>query len=354
MSRLSVEGLFKSYGATPVLRGVSFDAGEGNFVVVVGPSGSGKTTVLRCLAGLEAVDEGHIRLGSTDITDLTPAARNIAMVFQNYALYPTKTVRQNMSFGLRQHKTPRDETKRLVDEAAKTLGIPHLMDRRPSQLSGGQRQRVAIGRAMVRKPTLFLFDEPLSNLDAALRGNLRLEIKRIHNSMGVTSVYVTHDQHEAMSLADLLIVMKDGRIEQMGPPDQVFRKPESRFVASFIGSPAMEFLPTEVTNGMLALPGGLTLDVRQARQLAEGTLLDLGVRPDDLEIVSPDTDQGLAAEVDVIQELGTTRLINVRSEAGSLNISQPSDHPRPSGRVRVGFRANRVMLFDRATGLRIE
>lgn len=351
MNALEISQVKKAYGSTRILEGVSLSVASGTFVVIVGPSGCGKTTLLRILAGLEDVDEGSLRLGSRDITTVSPAARNVAMVFQNYALYPTKTVRQNLSFGLRQRKTPSEEIKRRVDATATMLRIGHLMDRRPSQLSGGQRQRVAIGRAMVREPSLFLFDEPLSNLDSALRGDLRLEIKRIHNMMGATSVYVTHDQLEAMSLADTLVVMRDGHIEQVGSPAEIFRNPVSRFVASFIGSPLMEFLPSEVCGGMIKLPCGSLIEAEVAKTLPDGTAVDMGFRADDLAIGPWGEPGSLAAQVDVVQELGTTRLVYVITDAGSFSISQPADMAKPHGQVGIRFKADRIMLFDRTSGI---
>jgi ABC-type sugar transport system ATPase subunit len=349
---LDILNVEKSYGSTRILRDVSLSLPSGSFVVIVGPSGCGKTTLLRIIAGLEDVDQGKLKLGERDITAVSPAARNVAMVFQNYALYPTKTVRQNLSFGLRQRKTPADEIKRRVDRTAALLKIDHLMERRPAQLSGGQRQRVAIGRAMVREPTLFLFDEPLSNLDAALRGDLRLEIKRIHAMMGSTSVYVTHDQLEAMSLADILVVMRDGIVEQVGPPAEIFRSPVSRFVGGFIGSPPMEFLSADVgKNGMLMLPGTIDIAADAAGHHAEGTLVDMGFRADDLTIREAGYPGALPGRVDLIQELGTTRVVHVMTEAGPLNVHQSADIAPPSGDVSVGFNPSRIMLFDRTTGL---
>ena len=355
MNGLTVTAVRKAYGQEQVLKAVSFAAPPGSFVVIVGPSGCGKTTLLRCLAGLEAVDDGSISIGARDITDMSPSARNVAMVFQNYALYPTKTVYQNMAFGLRQRRVPRAEIDKRLEHAAAQLKIGHLMERRPSQLSGGQRQRVAIGRAMVREPALFLFDEPLSNLDAALRADLRLEIKRIHRAMGVTSVFVTHDQHEAMTLADLLIVMRDGRIEQMGPPQEVFAAPVSRFVAGFIGSPAMCFLPCDARGDELFLPGGarIALPGTAPGMLAEGKPIELGIRPEDLTLHLDQSKGILQGQVDVVQETGSTRLVYLETPAGPLMVSQPAVAAPPAGGVSVSFRENGFLLFDKETGTRI-
>jgi len=344
MSGLHIDSVEKSFGATPVLRTVSLTAEPGTFVVIVGPSGCGKTTLLRSLAGLETVDRGTIRLGERDITHLSPAARNIAMVFQNYALYPTKTVRQNLSFGLRQRRMKRAEVESRITAAGETLQIGHLFARRPSQLSGGQRQRVAIGRAMVREPALFLFDEPLSNLDAALRNDLRLEIKRIHDQMGTISVFVTHDQLEAMSLADTLVVMRDGRIEQIGAPYEVFRNPANRFVAGFIGTPSMHFLAAEADGGHAALKGGGRVAMPVLGALAKGTPIELGVRPDEVSLATG-TDDAIAARVDVVQELGANRLVHVTTEAGALSLLQPAHEARPAGAVQLSLAQRNALAF---------
>jgi len=346
---LRIEGVEKAFGSTPVLRGVSLKAPAGSFVVIVGPSGCGKTTLLRALAGLEAVDAGEIRLGGREITHLAPAARNVAMVFQNYALYPTKSVRENIAFGLRQRRVPRAEIARRIASTSETLQIGHLLARRPSQLSGGQRQRVAIGRAMVRDPALFLFDEPLSNLDAALRGDLRIEIKRIHNRMGTISVFVTHDQLEAMSLADILVVMRDGRIEQIGAPYDVFSRPANRFVAGFIGTPAMQFLAAHVENGHAVLGDGSRIALPALATRPDTMAIEIGIRPDDAELVAPSAGT-IAAEVDVIQELGTNRLVHVRTDAGELSVLQPADAPRPTGHVGVRLSPHRTQIFLKETG----
>ena len=349
MAGLAIDQVRKAFGATPVLRDVSLHAAPGSFVVIVGPSGCGKTTLLRSLAGLESVDAGTVALDGRDITDLSPAARNIAMVFQNYALYPTKSVRENIAFGLRQRRMPREEIRRRIADAGETLQIGHLLDRRPSQLSGGQRQRVAIGRAMVREPALFLFDEPLSNLDAGLRNDLRIEIKRIHNRMGTISVFVTHDQLEAMSLADVLVVMREGRIEQIGAPYDVFRRPANKFVAGFIGTPAMHFLAARADTGHAVLDGGARLAMASLAGLPDGTAIEIGVRPDDVDLVTPDT-ATLPGRVDVTQELGTNRLVRVTTGAGDLSVLQSAHEPRPAGPVGIRLAPDRALVFLRDTG----
>src|SRR5437660_1802713 len=242
MAQVTLRGLVKEYDATPAVRGIDLDILDKEFVVLVGPSGWGKSTTLRMIAGLEEVTEGEILIGGNVVNDVPPKDRDIAMVFQNYALYPHMTVFENMSFGLRLRRTPKAEIRARVEHAAKILDITELLDRRPKQLSGGQRQRVAMGRAIVRNPKVFLFDEPLSNLDAKLRVQMRTEIKRVHQKVKTTTVYVTHDQVEAMTLADRVVVMNGGLIEQVGPPHELYHKPRTRFVAGFIGSPAMNFM----------------------------------------------------------------------------------------------------------------
>lgn len=350
MQGLRLSGIQKSFGATRVLTDVSLSADPGCFVVIVGPSGCGKTTLLRALAGLEAIDTGEIALGGRVITDLSPAARNIAMVFQNYALYPTKTVRQNIGFGLRQRRTAPAEIERRVAEVAETLQMAHLMHRRPSQLSGGQRQRVAIGRAMVRDPALFLFDEPLSNLDAALRNDLRVEIKRIHRKMETTSVFVTHDQLEAMSLADILVVMRDGRIEQMGRPYDVFRNPATRFVAGFIGTPAMNFLPARVDGGDAVLTAGARVKLPALGTLTSGTPIDIGIRPEDLALCDKGDDDGILGHVDVVQELGSNRLIHVLTDCGPISMVQPAAEECPQSEIRLQLKSENCKAFLHETG----
>ncbi|HEY9345206.1 MAG TPA: sn-glycerol-3-phosphate ABC transporter ATP-binding protein UgpC, partial [Inquilinus sp.] len=262
MADVSLRRIVKTYGKTPVLHGLDLDIADGEFVVLVGPSGCGKSTTLRMIAGLEEIDGGEIRIGGRAVNTLEPKDRNIAMVFQNYAIYPHMTVRRNIGFGLRSARLPRAEKDRKVEEAGTLLGLTPYLDRRPSELSGGQRQRVAIGRAMVRDPAVFLFDEPLSNLDAQLRGQMRLEIKKLHQRLGSTIVFVTHDQVEAMTLADRIVVMRDGHILQVGSPAELYHRPANVFTARFIGSPPMNLLPGQVVvvDGRMAvaLDGGGT------------------------------------------------------------------------------------------------
>jgi multiple sugar transport system ATP-binding protein len=255
MAHVSLKKLVKHYDETPAVRGIDLDIPDKEFVVLVGPSGCGKTTTLRMIAGLEDITDGEVVIGEDVVNDLPPKDRNIAMVFQNYALYPHMTVHENMSFGLRLKKMPKDEINRRVENAAKILGLAELLTRKPKQLSGGQRQRVAMGRAIVRDPKVFLFDEPLSNLDAKLRVQMRTEIKKIHQKVRTTTVYVTHDQVEAMTLADRVVVMNAGRIEQVGAPNELYHSPKTQFVAGFIGSPAMNMVPCQLEEAA----GGLRL-----------------------------------------------------------------------------------------------
>jgi sn-glycerol 3-phosphate transport system ATP-binding protein len=277
------------------------------------------------------------------------------MVFQNYALYPTKTVYENMAYGLRLRHTPRAEIERRVKAAAGRLQIDHLLARRPSQLSGGQRQRVAMGRAIVREPSLFLFDEPLSNLDAALRNELRVEIKRLQRSLDVTTVYVTHDQHEAMTLADLLVVMRGGRIEQMGSPKAIYDRPLTRFAAAFLGTPPMSFVPARLASGRLSFDGGFELAAGRAFGTSQAAIdVDVGFRPEDLSIAEHTAPGTLPGRVDLVEELGATRIVHLATSLGNFIVSLPADGPAPSGGVGLVLPAHRLSIFDRQSGRRIE
>jgi multiple sugar transport system ATP-binding protein len=287
MAQVSLRKIVKMYeGDVQAVKGIDLEIADHEFVVLVGPSGCGKSTTLRMIAGLEEISSGDIAIGGTVVNDIPPRDRDIAMVFQNYALYPHMSVFDNMAFGLTLRKFPKAEIKRRVDEAARILDITPLLDRKPKALSGGQRQRVAMGRAIVRDPKVFLFDEPLSNLDAKLRVQMRTEIKKVHQTVRTTTVYVTHDQVEAMTLADRVVVMNHGIIEQVGAPQELYHNPATRFVAGFIGSPAMNFLPARVENGAVHLPGGAVLPIPEARRAryagAQGMDLLFGIRPEHL------------------------------------------------------------------------
>ncbi|MEO8754326.1 MAG: sn-glycerol-3-phosphate ABC transporter ATP-binding protein UgpC [Casimicrobiaceae bacterium] len=355
MTELHIDRVSKRFGETLVLDEIEFSVPSGSFVVIVGPSGCGKTTLLRSLAGLEGIDSGAIRIAGRDVTDLEPSARDVAMVFQNYALYPTKTVYENMAYGLRLRGTPRAEIERRVRSAARRLQIEHLLPRRPSQLSGGQRQRVAMGRAIVREPSLFLFDEPLSNLDAALRNELRVEIKRLQRSLNVTTVYVTHDQHEAMTLADLLVVMRGGRIEQMGSPKAIYDRPLTRFAAGFLGTPPMSFVPARLSNGKLSFEGGLELSAAAGTNASlEARDVDVGFRPEDVALsaqASRDTVQG---RVELVEELGATRIVHLATPLGGFIVSLSADGAPPTAEVNLRLSGNRLSIFDRESGRRLE
>ncbi|MFZ8941217.1 MAG: ABC transporter ATP-binding protein, partial [Gemmobacter sp.] len=301
MAEVEIRALRKSYGSVAVVHGVDVDIADGQFVVLVGPSGCGKSTLLRMIAGLEGITGGTIRIGGRVVNNLPPAERDIAMVFQNYALYPHKTVAANMGFPLRMKGMAKPEIETRVAKAAAILGLEPYLARFPRELSGGQRQRVAMGRAIVRDPQVFLFDEPLSNLDAKLRVQMRSEIRELHQRLGTTTVYVTHDQIEAMTMADRIVVMRDGHIAQVGAPLEVYDRPANVFVAGFIGSPAMNLLPATVAGGGEVEVGGTRLAAPEVAGLAPGTAVTYGVRPEHLDLA----DTGLAARVAVVEPTGS-------------------------------------------------
>jgi sn-glycerol 3-phosphate transport system ATP-binding protein len=355
MADVALRDLRKSYGGTEVIHGVSCDIADGELVVVVGPSGCGKSTLLRMVAGLEEVTAGEIAIGGKVVNGIEPRDRDIAMVFQNYALYPHMTVRDNMAYGLKIRGLPKPEIAARVARAAGILQLDQLLDRKPRQLSGGQRQRVAMGRAIVRDPQVFLFDEPLSNLDAQLRGQMRVEIKRLQQTLATTSIYVTHDQVEAMTLADRLIVMNAGRAEQIGTPLALYERPETVFVAGFIGSPAMNFLPAVMTeDGRFMLDTGayLTPPVG-AGAPAPGRAVTLGMRPEHLA-------PGLAAAplmvtVELAEMLGADTIVHARlADATMLLARLPGTARVVRGeRLPLAVDPARLHVFDRASGKRI-
>jgi sn-glycerol 3-phosphate transport system ATP-binding protein len=348
MASITLDRLGKTYaGGTKAVADIDLAIADSEFVVLVGPSGCGKSTLLRMIAGLETVSEGTVRIGERVVNDLEPAERDIAMVFQTYALYPHMTVRQNLAYGLQNRRMDKAEIARLVDQAAAMLEIAPYLDCRPRQLSGGQRQRVAMGRAIVREPAAFLFDEPLSNLDAKLRVTMRGEIRALQRRLGTTSVYVTHDQVEAMTLADRLVVLNKGRVEQIGAPLDVYRRPASVFVAGFIGAPAMNLLAVSCAGGVLHLDGK-PLALRGPK---DGPLT-LGLRPEDLEPVAPGTAGALDLAVTHVEELGPQRLVHGTVAGQTVIAALPADAPR-ADRLSLGFRADRAHLFDAATGLRL-
>ncbi|MCX7931886.1 MAG: sn-glycerol-3-phosphate ABC transporter ATP-binding protein UgpC [Rhodovarius sp.] len=355
MATLSIEGVTKRFGATQVLHGIDLAVADGEMIVIVGASGCGKSTLLRIVAGLEAATSGRVLIGGRDVTALEPAARDVAMVFQNYALYPHMSVFDNMACGLRIRGLPREEIARRVREVAEMLEIGQLLSRKPRQLSGGQRQRVAMGRAIVRNPKLFLFDEPLSNLDAKLRVTMRAEIKRLQRQLGVTSLFVTHDQVEAMTLGDRLVVMHEGRAVQVATPMEVWSRPADVYVAGFIGSPSMNFLPAQAAGGGRAvhLPAhGLTLplpeDVRLP--LPDGQAVTLGIRPEHLR----PGEGGLALRVELIEPLGGEAVVHGRlADGAGLVVRLRSDALPGDGLLRVVLPPEALHLFDAATGRRL-
>jgi len=350
MANINLVNLTKSYGDVEVLHHIAGAISDGEFVVIVGPSGCGKSTLLRMIAGLETVTSGEVFIGDKMVNDMEPAHRDIAMVFQNYALYPHMSVRQNMAYGLKIRGLPKDEIDKRVREAAEILEIGEFLDRRPRQLSGGQRQRVAMGRAIVRDPQVFLFDEPLSNLDAKLRVQMRLEIRKLQQRLGVTSIYVTHDQVEAMTLGDRLMVLNGGYVEQFGTPVELYQRPASVFVAGFIGSPSMNFLPVTGADGALTLENGAVV---QHSGGLRGTAL-LGVRPEAL-MANPDGPVRLV--VDMVEQLGANTLVHglLEGSGTALVASLPGIETVESGAV-LGFDApgDALHLFDPKTQKRLE
>jgi multiple sugar transport system ATP-binding protein len=350
MSAVRLSGAMKAFGPVEVLKGIDLDIADGEFVVFVGPSGCGKSTLLRAIAGLESLTAGSIEIGDRRVDGVPPSERGIAMVFQSYALYPHLTVRENMGFALKLAGRPKAAIAAAVAEAARILDIDHLLDRRPRDLSGGQRQRVAIGRAIVREPQVFLFDEPLSNLDAALRVRMRYEFAALHRTLGTTMIYVTHDQVEAMTLADRIVVLNGGEVEQVGTPAELYDEPATRFVAGFIGSPTMNLLPATLVENR---PGGAIVRLANGQEVATardpdgrvaGTPLTLGVRPDHLSPTA--LGNRLSGTIRLVESLGSVHHVHVVVEglAEPLVTSLPA---RPDGAVlALGFEPHRAHLFD--------
>ncbi len=355
MGEIRIRGVKKRFGDTEVIHGIDLDVAEGEFIVVVGPSGCGKSTLLRMVAGLETITEGEIEIAGRVVNELEPRERRIAMVFQNYALYPHMSVFDNMAYSLKIARHSKDEIRRKVAEAARILAIEDFLDRRPNQLSGGQRQRVAMGRAIVRDPAAFLFDEPLSNLDAKLRVQMRLEIKQLQRRLGTTSLYVTHDQVEAMTLADRLVVMNAGVAEQIATPLEVYERPATRFVAGFIGSPAMNFLDVAVEEGgLLRLSRDVTLDGGTAVADRAGQTVTLGIRPEHLHRVESGGDIELAVEL--LETLGADTLAHGRvgADGAPLTVRLPGTDRVADGE-RIALRADpgALHVFDAGTGVRV-
>jgi sn-glycerol 3-phosphate transport system ATP-binding protein len=352
MATITLKNVKKSYGNTPVVHGVDAEIADGEFIVIVGPSGCGKSTLLRMIAGLEIITDGEVSIGSRVVNNLEPKDRDIAMVFQNYALYPHMTVYDNMAYGLRIRKLSDADIETRVQKAAKILELGTLLKRKPRELSGGQRQRVAMGRAIVREPAAFLFDEPLSNLDAKLRVQMRLEIQKLSRELKTTSIFVTHDQVEAMTLAHRMIVMNAGRVEQIGAPMEVYDNPASVFVAGFIGSPAMNFLPGVVKGGAIEFGEKLSLPINAAlkEKMNEGQQVTVGVRPEHFSV----TDAGLPFKVESAEALGADSLIHGFIAGHGLVLRVDGHSRHQNGEVlHVTPHADKLYFFDTASGKRI-
>ena len=349
MAEVTIRDLRKAYGGVEVIHGVNLDISDGQFVVLVGPSGCGKSTLLRMIAGLEGITAGTIRIGDRVVNNLPPSERDIAMVFQNYALYPHKTVASNMGFALRMARMPKEEITQRVNRAADILGLKPYLDRYPRALSGGQRQRVAMGRAIVRNPKVFLFDEPLSNLDAKLRVQMRTEIRSLHLRLKTTTVYVTHDQIEAMTMADRIVVMRDGYIAQAGSPLDLYDRPANTFVAGFIGSPAMNLIEGLGQGGYVDIGG-----MRMPAPAAEGRRIIYGIRPEHFELGGSSDILAVEAMVKVVEPTGSeTHLVADLGGNEVVAVSRERLSVRPGDRIRLQADASRAHLFDAGTGERI-
>jgi ABC-type sugar transport system ATPase subunit len=356
MGHIKLANVAKAFGAVKVIHDVNLEIGDGELVVFVGPSGCGKSTLLRMIAGLDKPTIGELSIDGKVVNDVPAADRGLAMVFQSYALYPHMSVRQNLAFGLENTRMPKAEIAERIAEAARMLEIEAYLERRPGQLSGGQRQRVAIGRAIVRRPVAFLLDEPLSNLDAELRGSTRAELAALHARLGATMIYVTHDQVEAMTLADRIVVLRSGRIEQVGTPLELYNKPANRFVAGFIGSPHMNFLDAAIGDGggkaVAALPNGLKLDLPMALDVASGPQVSIGVRPQHVRI--GDGPGSLPASVRLVEALGAETVVHTDVAGQKMLVVAPGQLSlRPGEEIRLSLHDAPLHLFD-AKGLRLE
>jgi len=360
MTSITVEGLRKEFGDITAVDGLDFEIRDGEFVTIVGPSGCGKTTTLRLLAGLELATAGSIRFDGEEVTGRVPSRRNVGMVFQNLALYPHMSVRENMAFGLRAGDVPEDTHEERIVETAEMLDIADLLDRSPDELSGGQQQRAAIGRTLVREPDVFLLDEPLASLDAKLRAEIRAELQRLHQRIGVTTIYVTHDQHQAMTMSDRVIVMNNGRIQQFDPPEHVYDEPENTFVADFVGTPSINFFECEVTgadDGSVVDLGfhSLRLDRNDLAGRSEGRAL-LGVRPEHVSIgLGRDRDAGFPADIRFIEPTGKEQIVRLTADGEEFTALVPDDVDLdPTAPCSVTFDTDRVYVFDRETSSRID
>ena len=362
MADVRFEHVFKRFDKVSVIEDLSLDVRDHEFMVLVGPSGCGKSTALRMIAGLEEISDGKIEIGGRVVNELPPKSRDIAMVFQNYALYPHMTVRENLEFGLKIRKLPRAEIDKLVNEAAEILEISHLLDRKPKQLSGGQRQRVALGRAIVRKPAVYLFDEPLSNLDAKLRVQMRAEIKKLQRRLATTTVYVTHDQTEAMTMGSRIAVMKDGRIQQVGTPLEIYDHPENLFVANFIGTPPMNFINATIRDGGARLEASkfslpVPASLRPVTAAHDGKKVTVGIRPEhilDPSVPTRGEKAKLEAEVEVIEPLGDEVIVHARVGDELLVYKvEPQLTPEIGQKLEIGVEADRLHIFDVETEKRL-
>jgi ABC-type sugar transport system ATPase subunit len=350
MSGVTLSNVIKKYGDVQVVHGVDLDIEDGEFCVFVGPSGCGKSTLLRMVAGLEETTAGAIQIGTRDVTHMDPAERGVAMVFQTYALYPHMTVSENMGFGLKMNGHPKAEVKAKVAEASRVLKLDDFLNRKPKALSGGQRQRVAIGRAIVRGPEVFLFDEPLSNLDAELRVEMRVEIARLHNEIGATMIYVTHDQVEAMTLADKIVVLRDGRIEQVGKPLDLYNDPDNRFVAGFIGSPAMNFFPATAGGGGVTVPGLGNMTLPPPASAPSTGPVTVGVRPQQLRLA-----EGNTHTVDISEQLGGVAYHYLTARDATRVTVEAHEQTQPVARSKVGLTVDpeNALFFDVESGTRL-
>ena len=361
MASISLKGITKRFGAIEVLHGIDIEVEDGEFVVLVGPSGCGKSTLLRMIAGLEGISGGDLQIGGKRVNGMSSKDRDIAMVFQNYALYPHMTVAQNMGFSMKLRGAPKAEIETAVKRAAEILALTDYLERHPRHLSGGQRQRVAMGRAIVRDPAVFLFDEPLSNLDAKLRVSMRAEIKELHQRLNITTVYVTHDQVEAMTMADRIVVMQGGRVEQIGRPLDLYDRPDNLFVASFIGSPAMNLIPGRLEGSgsqqVFRCDGGgvVTLGGRAVNDQLLGRPLVLGIRPEDIELADPRAENATTGQVTIVEPMGAET--HVTMTVGGVNLVGAFRNriaPQPRAHLSFAVNADRFHLFDKDSGTRVD
>lgn len=356
MAQISCTKIGKAYGAVRVIDDLTLTIQDHEFVVFLGPSGCGKSTMLRMIAGLEDVTEGRIIIGDTDVTDLPPGERDVALVFQSYALYPHMSVRDNITFGLRRLKIPKAEIDTRLKHVADVMGLGDYLDRRPRNLSGGQQQRVAMARAMIKTPKVFLFDEPLSNLDAKLREKLRTEIRKIHLNLKTTTIFVTHDQLEAMTIADRIVLMRDGQIEQTGTPSEIFDRPVSRFVADFIGTPAMNFIPATIRaqpGSLRADAGAVSLALRREDfpDLQDGVKVELGLRPARMDLCDPGATDAIEGRVVLVENMGAEGQIITDVAGTEMSLVTREFHGlRPGEAVHFSISPEHIHVFDRATG----